>query len=289
MNFKSTLSLFLFITSLHASASDFILEASGVTKVAGTVVIAGDEDSNALWLLRGEVKAIKTKVKGKWDDMEGLATLDENRFFGITSQSLTKKGKSRPEREQLILFSLEPKITIQKEFSPRNQILTALENELGSELDMAKVRGGTPDNGGLNVEGLAYDSGKLYLGLRSPLTKSGEAIILEMSDGENDPQVTRIIRAKLDGRGIRSLDAEEGHLIILSGSSTDESESFGLYQLKLSSQEVSRIPQKGFEILLRPEGVISETSRNFLFVQDFETEEAQSVIVRLPRELPGNE
>lgn len=276
---------FLFLTALAsftASASDFILEASGVTKVGHSILIAGDEDVNQLWILKDGV-SVQVKVKGKWDDMEGLATIDDSHFFGITSQSLTKKGKSRPEREQLFVFSLGEKIRIERSFSPRSMLLDALEASLGSELDLKQVRTGTPDTGGLNVEGLAYRDGVLYVGLRSPLTKSGEAILIEVKNAETAPEVYRVRTLKLGGAGIRSLDVDGEDLIILSGSSTDESERFGLFKLNLSKGSLLPEPVSGFEKLLRPEGVIAETPGNYLFVQDFEAPAEQPVIMRLPR------
>lgn len=275
----------LIISSLFlaSSAEAFIPEASGVTKVGETVVIAGDEEGSALWLSQNKGIPVKTKVEGKWDDMEGLATLDDHRFFAITSLSLTKKGKRRPEREQLMVMSLGPAIKIEKSFSPREMILDFLESELGDEIDRKTLRKGTPDEGGLNVEGLGFATGRLYLGLRSPLTIKGEAIIIEMDLPEESLRPLKVHRVDLNGKGIRSLDTNGRGLLILAGPSTDVGNGFDLHSLDLRTKKISPLFVPGIEALIRPEGVILESPESYLFVQDFENGEEDDVVVRLPK------
>lgn len=272
----------LFSLLIAGNAQAFIPEASGVTKVGSTVIIGGDEDSGVLWLSEGNKTPQKIKVPAKWDDLEGLATLDEKRFFLITSHSLTKKGKRRAEREQLFLMNLDSEISVEKTFSLRDLILSGLEEKLAGEIDVKLLRKGTPDEGGLNIEGLAYTSGKLYLGLRSPLTKKGEAIIIEMDQAQTNPQISRVLRVGLGGEGIRSLDADLSGLLILSGPTSDRAGSFGLHSYKFFSEELINLFPPGFSQLIRPEGVILESPESLLFVQDFENGEGDEVIVRLP-------
>jgi len=146
------------------------------------------------------------------------------------------------------------------------------------------LRTGTPDEGGLNVEGLAYTNGKLYLGLRSPLTRNGEGIIIEMSNPATNPIPTRVIRVRLGGNGIRSLDADQKGLIVLSGPSSDQGSGFGLHRMNLITNEINPLRLPGFERLIRPEGVITEAPGSYLFVQDFENSEDDEVIVRITQD-----
>ncbi|HXH75952.1 MAG TPA: DUF3616 domain-containing protein [Bacteriovoracaceae bacterium] len=221
----------LLVSSSVIASSDFIPEASGATKVGLQIVIAGDEEPKSLWILEnGELT--KTSVKGAaWDDMEAMATVSDDTFFAITSHSLTKKGKRRPEREQLFLMKLDKKITVVESWSLRAAVLEHLESSFGEELDMNEVSTASPDKGGMNVEGMAYVGSKLYIGLRSPITKKGEAIVLILDNAMSEPEIVGDLSLRLSGRGIRGLETSGKDLIVLSGSSNDESETFGLHRL----------------------------------------------------------
>ena len=270
----------LLSSSLYAS-EEFIPEASGSAKVGGALVISGDEEPKALWVRKNNILE-KVKVKGAaWDDMEALATLNENQFFGMTSHSLTKKGKQKPEREQLFLFSLEDKITVLKSWSLRENILKFLEKNYGSVLDMNEVRTASPDEGGLNVEGMTYFGNKLYLGLRSPVTNHGQAIVLVLSQPAERPEVTETFTLNLGEKGIRGLETKSDQLVVLSGSKNDVDEKFGIHLLNPVTRAMSvwRVP--GFEQLIRPESVVLESEQALIFVQDFEEVQNQEVIIEL--------
>lgn len=270
-----TASLFLFSLSLHAGT--FIPEASGATKVGNQLVISGDEEPSSLWVSTpGTLITEKVKVTGgKWDDLESLATIDSTRFIGMTSHSLTKKGKRKPEREQLMLFEMKDgKIRVVKSFSLRDHILTYLENNFSGDLD----------GGGLNVEGLAYISGKLYFGLRSPVTKKGEAILLVVPDIENNANITSAMKLNFSGNGIRGLETAGDQLLVLTGSTDDTDKEFGLQSLNPKTAVLSRVNYAGFSSLLRPESLVVNSDQTLILVQDFEKESTQEVLVELNRE-----
>lgn len=276
---------FLILMTISQAAKAFIPEASGGALVNDTIVISGDEEPGSLWLETNKSTLEKVKVKGaKWDDMEGLATVSTDKFFGMTSHSLTKKGKQRPEREQLIMFSIKDnKITAQKSWSLRANLLSYLRQNLAKEVDIKLAETGTPDDGGLNVEGLAYINGQLYFGLRSPLTKKGKAIVLIVSNPETTPEVTGHTLLDLKNNGIRSLESDESKLLIVSGSTDDTDAEFGLYEMSTGAGVLSTLSVNGFSDLLRPEALIKESDKTFVFLQDFQEEESQEVIVRLDR------
>lgn len=282
MKLVSSLILFMAISQ---SAEAFIPEASGGAMVNNMIVISGDEEPSSLWLETNKSSVEKVKVKGsKWDDMEGLATVGTNKFFGVTSHSLTKKGKQKPEREQLILFSIkDAKITAEKSWSLRKNMLSYLAKNLAKEVDVARAETGTPDGGGLNVEGLAYINGQLYFGLRSPLTKNGKAIVLKVSNPETAPEISGHSLLDLKNNGIRSLESDNGKLLIVSGSTDDTDAEFGIYEMNTGAGSLSVLSVNGFSDLLRPEAMIKESEETFIFLQDFQEEQSQEVIVRLER------
>lgn len=283
--FLLTLSLLTF-SSLSFASEAFLPEASGAAKVGSELVISGDEETGVLWVNNGvETRTVKVK-DAKWDDMESLATVSSESFFAMTSQSLTKKGKRKPEREQLFLIEKSgSKMAAKKSWQMRDAILSYLEKNLSQKINMNEVRGSSPDEGGLNVEGLAHISGKLYAGLRSPLTNSGEAIILEISNIETLPVISAFRTLKLENRGVRGLESNDDGLIILSGSENDRDMGFGLSKFEFSSQRVSPVIISGFSQLTRPESVVMESPSTMTFVQDFQEDAGEDVIVRLNRNL----
>ena len=279
--------LLLGILSFSFSSYAFIPEASGGTKVGPTLVIAGDEEPSSLWIGNDLSSVQKTKVKGaKWDDMEGLAMASDTTFFGITSHSLTKKGKRRPQREQLILFSLKGSaIASEKSWSLRETILSYLKVKLGSSINYEMASAGTPDEGGLNIEGLAYLEGKLFLGLRAPLTNDKKAIVLEISNPESNPVISNHMTVNLSGNGIRSLEKDGSKLILISGSMDDTDKAFSLHHLAPNGTNglLRTLDVMGFSDLMRPESLIVENERALIFLQDFQEEQSQEVMIRLVR------
>lgn len=272
-------SLVLACSKLSAS-SEFIPEASAVTKVGSTIIIAGDEEPKSLWLMNDKSELTKTQVKGgEWNDLEGLAAIDDKSFYAMTSHGLTKKGKRKPEREKLLLISFEGSLSVKQSWTLRDSILKYLEKNLSAQVDVKKAATAVPDEGGLNIEGLAYHQGKIIIGLRSPLTKSGEAIVMILS--ASDPKILSHKVLDLEGKGIRSLESADQGLLAISGSASDAQEKFGLHTLNLESGKVSAKRASGFEKLLRPEGV-TVRSGALILVQDFEAEENQDVIQELP-------
>lgn len=279
---------FLFL-SAGALAEPFLAEASGICRVGGAIVIVGDETPDALWVK--EDPAAKVKLRkvndGDWDDMEDLAEVNDHQFFGITSHSRTKKGNRKPEREELLLFARSTsQFAVEDYWSLRKPILTALEKTLGQVLDLEKVQENPPKEGGLNVEGLAYRGGQLFLGLRSPLTSQGDAILLRIKNGKallegEDPQISDVMTLPLGKRGIRGMTTYRDGILLIAGSADADESEFGLYRWTEATQSIHAFPLAGFSQLLRPEGLMVDTDGSFLFVQDFEEPTQQEVVVRL--------
>lgn len=275
--------VFVLILSTHYSqASEFISEASALCRVGNNLVIAGDEEKSSLWITDEVGKLVKTKVYGgKWDDMEALTAVNSHSFFGLTSLGLSKKGERKEAREKILLFSYNAgKIVVEKEWSLRDEVLDFLSKEASDSVNVKVAASAPPKEGGLNVEGVAYISGTLYLGLRSPLTNAGKAIILIVDMKRSSPVVSGWKAVDLKGNGIRDLSTDKNSLLILAGSSNDEDTSFGLYSMN-ATDSLSRVSFPGFSDLKRPEGILKEEDGSLLLVQDFVEEENQEFLIRL--------
>jgi Protein of unknown function (DUF3616) len=279
--------LFLIVALSTPMAHAFIPEASGVCRMGETLIISGDEESDTLFVRdQGIIQTVKVN-NGKWDDLEGLATVNDKLFFGTTSHGRTKKGKRKPEREQLMLFSKSGnKISVIESWSLRDLILDKLEETFGHVLDMKTVESASFNFGGLNIEGAAYKSGKLYLGLRSPVTNKGEALIVVINNAGSMlngkmPEIEEIMAVDLNHKGIRSLDVTGSKLLILSGSTDDTDKAFGLTSMNLGTGSLQQHNIKGFNKLMRPEGVVVESDGSMTFVQDFEVPQVQDIIINL--------
>ncbi|MFL5785807.1 MAG: DUF3616 domain-containing protein, partial [Bacteriovoracaceae bacterium] len=245
--------------------------------------IAGDETKNNLWLMnsRDEIKMIEVK-NFSWDDLEGLAPFEGNAFLGMTSHSLTRSGKRKPERENLILFQLkENEVKMMKHWSLRDQLMDFIEKKVGSNVDVYRMRNSPPDQGGLNIEGLGYLDGKIYLGVRSPLTKNGNALIVTVGSPLSNLQLLEVTPVNLDGKGIRGIDQDEQGLLILSGPVDDLPATFGLHRYDPRSIRTQVLHYAGFENVMRPESLLKDNDGSLLLFQDFKVPQNQDVIMRL--------
>jgi hypothetical protein len=95
------------------------------------------------------------------------------------------------------------------------------------------------------------------------------------------PIIEQTLSLDLAGKGIRGLDSTPQGLLVLSGSSTDATETFGLAHFDVAQRTLGDFNIKGFENLVRPEGLVAELNGDVTVVQDFEQPEAQAVLVRL--------
>jgi hypothetical protein len=107
------------------------------------------------------------------NDPEAICAGPEGTFFLTTSHSPNKKGKTKADRRALLWLELRGrKLVVRGRLD-----LTAVEGGR-SPLEIVEA---APD-ARLDIEALAYRDGALYVGLKSPLGKSGEAAILRLAD-----------------------------------------------------------------------------------------------------------
>ena len=217
-----------------------LVEASGLAIRGGgtAAIVCGDETPDRLWGVNlantdARWQLIFADRTPPLDDLEALAPWGEHDVVALCSLSRTKTRLKDPaKRKRLALVRLASDartvLGISVYENLRRDVLRALEGPAGTQLrEPDALSAGGPNNGGLNVEGLAVWQGRLLLGLRSPTTVAGP-IVLPITNPEEvfaghpprfDDAV--IVPAGPD-EGIRSMTAgPDGAVLILLGPVTD--------------------------------------------------------------------
>lgn len=247
-------------------------EPSGVTQLSdGQILVVDDDGLKPLSLFklnRNKSFAQLNKVKEfnfspiDVDDLEAL-TIDQNDYvYAITSHSLDGKGKLNHKRNRLVRFTLNHKklaeITMIENL--RQWLITSY-----PELKKSSRIKNVQNDGGLNIEGLAYDKNEqqLLIGLRSPLNKQDQAIIIPVSMNEPtfnnklfNGKANELITLDLNGAGIRDFSYVQylNAFLILSGTSSDSKKSAKLWLWKRGQKPV-KVKIKGTKKLGTAEGI----------------------------------
>jgi len=257
-----------------------IFEPSGIAQLEnGQVLIVDDDGLKPISLLKFSKKEPFDHLEKiseynfgsiEVDDLEALTVGKNQYIYAITSHSRNRKGKLKHKRNRLIRFKF-------KNGQLANPI--ALENlrdwivysypQLRKASNIKKVQ----EDGGLNIEGLAYHNNQLFIGLRSPLHQlenQSKAMIIPVNLGDNifknkliNNSPNPIITVDLDGAGIRDLSyiPELNGFLILSGNSVDDKKPAKLWFWKQGIKP-SKIKIKGTNHLGTAEGITSAKLRN---------------------------
>lgn len=148
-------------------------------------------------------------------DMEGAAIDPDGYLYVVSSHSLNSEGQ--PRRGSALA---RMKMAKDGGLSGPVVALTDLRDRLESQIpEISKVRTLSADEGGLNIEGLAYDAGRrrLLLGLRGPLFGTSAALVpihLKSKDGafawENLELLSPIVLETISNAGIRAISYDSG-------------------------------------------------------------------------------
>lgn len=102
------------------------------------------------------------------DDAESITPGPDGTFFLTTSHAMTKKGKAKPARRQLLWLALtKDKLSVRGRFDL-------------STLELERVAAGRDDE--LDIEAIAFRDGALFVGLKAPLDAEGRASIVRIED-----------------------------------------------------------------------------------------------------------
>lgn len=226
-------------------------EISGATVLPnGSVLVVNDEGSQVCRLnpmvldgrdlMLGDelTPSPLTEALGKSrefvDDVEDLTWISVDgkpRLYLFASHSLNKKGKGKDEKPERFFIATapitdepSPKVTrLSPDFIVDPEIMVADAN-LADLVKKSRVV--KPENSGFNIEGATFDqSGNLFIGLRSPLSPNGDALVLVADDRKDNRKwpIKTAHQLKLGGEGIRGLcyDNIKGGIWMLSGKSAD--------------------------------------------------------------------
>ena len=262
-----------------------VFEASGVISVLGSngVLIVDDgRSSEVLWMQLdesgrevGQVKPIPLGVT--IDDPEGI-TSDGNFFYIIGSQSRPNGG----EQNALVRFAFDASTqSVQKA-----EAMTNLRDFLIANVPELKEAGKKESEGGLNIEGISWDfkRGRWLLGLRSPLTKDGSALVvaIKLRNPAGAFSVDNLqlaepnaIPLKMGGLGIRDIqyDPDANSFLIIAGPPEHhEKAEFALWEwtgnLDQGGSETALRKEQDFDPKMKAEGITHAEvgGRKFIFV-----------------------
>lgn len=218
------------------------MELSGCAAVGGGVLVVEDELIGAVLLLENTARrplvlsTVKLERKKKarapfaeafklfpFQDFEDIASDGASAVYLIGSHH-GKEGERRPDREFLFRAEWDAKDRELKVVGEQYRLLDLIApvlDELGCGIGLTA----TEISSALNLEGLALHGETLYIGLRSPLTPAGNAIVLSgpaeaVMAGSAPLEASAL---DLGGSGVRALDWDpvRGVLLVLSGPSSD--------------------------------------------------------------------
>lgn len=155
--------------------------------------IDGAKSEGSPWLFAmspaGAVEAEPVPVSGVSElvDVEGIAAGDAGEIYLLSSQSYSKQGKRKPGRTALLRLRPEGRgLRVDGEVH--------LAEMLDASPPRAAALGLAEGTRALDIEGLAFHQGSLYLGLKAPLDAQGNAMVWRIAapsalfaDGQRAP------------------------------------------------------------------------------------------------------
>ncbi len=254
------------------------LESSGVTYAPGSngVLIASDN-------LGGEVQWMEIDANGKqigavkhiplgvtFKDAESI-TYGNSFYYLLSSQS----DPSDAAQHALVRFAFDAET---KTLHGHAEVIPDLRAFLLQNVsEIAAIGAPSGDQGGLNIEGIAWDrdNERLLLGLRSPLLGSQAALIpLKLRDPRGPFSVEnlridtpRVILLPLENQGVRDItyDTHLNKFLIISGAPEHgEKTEFGLWSWS-GQADAKPVKLRTLDQALKPEGITSVTSNGKSF------------------------
>jgi len=167
-------------------------------------------------------------------DLEGAAKMGDL-IFWIGSHGRNKDGKEQKERHVLFatrLIGVGKGAKLEIAGKVYTQLIDdLLKNSALAPFDLAKAATLSPkEEGALNIESLAADGGKLWIGFRNPQSKAKEALLIpllnptEIIGGGVRAELGDLLLLKLGGLGVRDMAAWNDGFLIIGGDFVDRFE-----------------------------------------------------------------
>jgi hypothetical protein len=180
------------------------------------------------------VKSALGVEKIKECDLEGAAKIGDLMFW-IGSHARNKDAKEKKERQVLFatkLSSVGKDAKLEIVGDVYTQLIDDLVNDPAlAPFDLGKAATLAPkDEGALNIESLAADGDKLWIGFRNPKSKAKEALLVpllnptEIIRGGARAKLGDPMTLKLGGLGVRDMVAWRDGFLIIAGDFVDRFE-----------------------------------------------------------------
>jgi hypothetical protein len=177
------------------------------------------------------VKSALGVEKIKECDLEGAAKIGDL-IFWIGSHGRNKDAKEKKERQVLFATKLTG-VGKDVKLEIAGKVYTQLIDDLLKDsalapFDLAKAATLAPkDEGALNIESIAADGGRLWIGFRNPKSKAEEALLVpllnptEIIRGDARAKLGDPLLLKLGGLGVRDMAAWNDGFLIIGGDFID--------------------------------------------------------------------
>lgn len=256
-------------------------EASGVAHVAKTQEVLFVDDGRpgeVFWLELDEngkqASAIKPLSLGvSVIDPEGMTT-DGTHFYVVGSQSKPKGS----EQAGLVRFKFNRQLHQVEDVQTVNGLKRWLIEHV---TELRGIGERSYKDGGLNIEGLAWDPtrNQLLLGLRSPVI-NGQTLVIPLklrapgsafTNSNLEVAAPQVMRLALGGAGVRSLEYDEqsqAFWLLTGAAQNTEKTEFKLWKWNGQPAQPALQSVSTFEPKLKPEGVTPVTTgqRKFTFL-----------------------
>lgn len=229
------------------------LSGIAAAKTDGVLVVVSDEGA-AVQVLKGgptEYKALAPIELGKNDDkefdLEGITRHGDGRaYYVVGSHGLVRKSIFRDKDDGSTLKKIRERFEdesperqesrehlIRLEIDDSGQLVAgsrkdaSLRDVIDNQVVLKRFGPIASKENGVDIEGIASDGERLYLGLRGPVLRFGFAIVLVLR-----PEPVRDVELRylqMDGRGIRDIARVKGGFLVIAGPVGDSSVPCQLY------------------------------------------------------------
>lgn len=214
-------------------------DLSGIEVIAGCLYLVDDEtnDLHVLDWANGNASNYRSVnlYAGEEADFEALAG-DEQTLCVLGSHSAkrkkTKPGKSyKKNRKRLLQIEEEPSRRFLSCAATKNALepkaWRRIELNLGQHQILAPFLTVPGKENGVDIEGMTFLGGRIYLAFRSPVLRQNYVPIISMDKNGGDQ---KMLFVQLAGMGVRGLSTFEDHILILAGDPADAQDKFAVYR-----------------------------------------------------------